>query len=76
MTMMNTHRPIAVSMVTGRVFKTGFGPLARLSSDISGTPNCFVKNHRPRDPQYWAKPCRTIGQRLVADKKKVSFPMG
>jgi hypothetical protein len=30
-------------MVMGRVRKTGFGPLARLSSGMSGTPNCFVK---------------------------------
>jgi hypothetical protein len=45
-------------MVTGRVRKTGFGPAARRSSGMSDTPNGFVKNHRPSDPKYWAKPCK------------------
>jgi hypothetical protein len=43
MTMMRTQSPIAVSMVTGRVRKTGFGPSAQRSSGMSDTPNGFVK---------------------------------
>ena len=35
MTMMSTQRPIAVSMVAGRVRKTGFGPWTRRSSGMA-----------------------------------------
>jgi hypothetical protein len=35
MTMMSTQRPIAVSMVAGRVRKTGLGPWARRSSGMA-----------------------------------------
>ena len=35
MTMMSTQRPIAVSMVAGRVRRTGFGPWARRSSGMA-----------------------------------------
>ena len=56
MTMMNTHRPIAVSMVAGRVRRTGVGLFARRSSDMTDpSENCFVKT-TANDPEYWAKP--------------------
>ena len=56
MTMMNTHRPIAVSMVAGRVRRTGVGLFARRSSDMTDLfQNCFVKT-TAGGPEYWAKP--------------------
>lgn len=43
-TMMNTHRPMAVSMVAGRVRRTGVGRFTRRSSDMTDlSENCFIK---------------------------------
>ena len=58
MTMMNTHKPIAVSMVAGRVRRTGVGAFARRSSDMTDpSENCFVKT-TASSPEYWAKPSK------------------
>jgi hypothetical protein len=51
MTMIRTQSPIAVSMVTGRVRKTGFGPWARRSSGMSDTPNGFIKESPAERPE-------------------------
>jgi hypothetical protein len=70
MTMIRTQSPIAVSMVTGRVRKTGFGPWARRSSGMSDTPNGFIKESRPSGPKYWAKPCKNHRARSSRGQEK------
>jgi hypothetical protein len=73
---MNTQRPMAVSMVAGRVRRTGVGLFARRSSDMADPPKLLPQKPRLYGPQYWAKPLRTIGHRLVCFKKNVSVTMG
>src|SRR5262245_28215657 len=50
MTMMNTQRPMAVSMVAGRGRRTGAGLRARSSHMVDTSEKCLLKNHghRPR----------------------------
>ncbi|MDP1838735.1 MAG: hypothetical protein Q8L19_09565 [Reyranella sp.] len=46
MTMIIAQRPMAVSIVAGRVFKRGVGACAWRSSGMANhSKNCFVKNN-------------------------------
>src|SRR5882757_3470634 len=71
-TMMNTHRPIAVSMVAGRVRRTGVGLLARRSSDMTDLRKLLPKNHGQR-PRILGQAVRIIKQQALQFNKNVSI---
>ena len=75
MIMMNTQRPIAVSMVAGRVRRTGVGLCARRSSDITDPSKMTSSKQTAERPEYLATPMKTIGHSLAAFKKNVSITM-
>jgi hypothetical protein len=74
MTMMSTQRPIAVSMVTGRVRKTGFGPWARRSSGMSDTPNGFVKKLPAERPEILGQALQNHRARPSLGQEKGFYP--
>jgi hypothetical protein len=76
MTMMSTQRPIAVSMVAGRVRKTGFGPWARRSSGMADHSKIASSKSTGHATQNnGSSLAKTLGQALVRHKKKVSIAM-
>src|SRR5262245_52038079 len=66
---MSTQRPIAVSMVAGRVRSTGVGLCVRRSSGMADTPNCFIKMTAER-PAILGQAAETIeyDRRLLKGK--------
>jgi hypothetical protein len=52
MTMITAQRPMAVSIVAGRVFKIGVGACARRSSGMANHSKIASSKERPSSPKY------------------------
>src|SRR6185503_8039245 len=73
MTMMNTHRPMAVSMVAGRVRRTGVGLFARRSSDMTDLSQKLLRQNHGQRPGILGQAVKTIKHRSVPFNKNVSI---
>src|SRR4029453_3242360 len=76
MTMMNRHRPMAVSMVAGRVRRTGVGLFARRSSDMTDLSQKLLRQNHGRRPRILGQAVGTIKHRVLSFNKNVSNTIG
>ena len=72
MTMMNTHKPIAVSMVAGRVRRTGVGAFARRSSDMTDPSEKLLRQNHGQQPRILGQAIETIKHKVISFNKNVS----
>jgi hypothetical protein len=72
MTMMNTHKPMAVSMVAGRVRRTGVGAFARRSSDMTDPSEKLLRQNHGQQPRILGQAVETIKHKVISFNKNVS----
>src|SRR5215216_5530982 len=72
MTMMNTHKPMAVSMVAGRVRRTGVGAFARRSSDMTDPSEKLLRQNHGHRPRILGQAVETIKHKVISFNKNVS----
>jgi hypothetical protein len=76
MTMMNTHKPMAVSMVAGRVRRTGIGAFARRSSDMADPSLKIASSNHGQQPRILGQAVETIKHKVISFNKNVSNTTG